>query len=516
MSVARRSGIELLEESVDLLRRAPASAWIWYLSGAVSFFGAALIFFSRMTGATEVPDPAPWALALALLFGWRQYSRAWFAGELYGLLSGDDRPPHRLSAFSVIWFAGILRIPLLVVPFPAVTALFRNVSVLAVRADSPASVFRRAGGLGSRGSDQVVPLLTVAAASVVLWVNVFTGMLSLPVLAQMFTGQQLVFLRNPRALLNETVFVASIMVTWSIVDTLLTGFYALRVFYGESEETGADLLGSWRRALARAAVAASLVICLTGLARAAEPDRPQDLRQKIDQVLQEQPYQWRQPPALAKEQNAFVRWTDNLMAHIRGAIQSVRRGLSRVIDWLRDLFGSGAAPRPGGTPPTIGLRAVSWVVIVALAGALIVLLLRSGALRSRRLDAPALPAGPSPVDLEDPSVLASQLPENEWIAMAQDFRGRGEYRMALRAYFLASLAFLASKELLAVGRAKTNLDYLREVRRRARAVSGLDGLFAEGVLSFEGAWYGLHEVSEAEVAGFAHKFERMRGLVAGR
>src|SRR5579863_10394816 len=68
MRAARRSGIELLEESVGLLRRAPSSAWAWYLAGAVSFFGAALIFWSRMTGVTAAPDPMGGALLLAVLF----------------------------------------------------------------------------------------------------------------------------------------------------------------------------------------------------------------------------------------------------------------------------------------------------------------------------------------------------------------------------------------------------------------------------------------------------------------
>jgi len=128
---------------------------------------------------------------------------------------------------------------------------------------------------------------------------------------------------------------------------------------------------------------------------------------------------------------------------------------------------------------------------------------------------PPLPVGPVAIDLEDPAVLASQLPENEWIAMARGFIAKGDFRMALRAYFLASLAFLASRELLAIGRAKTNLDYLREVRRRARSVSGLDALFAGGIETFESAWYGLHDVGDSDVNRFASNFERMRGMVGG-
>ena len=100
-----------------------------------------------------------------------------------------------------------------------------------------------------------------------------------------------------------------------------------------------------------------------------------------------------------------------------------------------------------------------------------------------------------------------------FVALARDFTARGDYRMALRAYFLASLAFLASREMVAIGRSKTNLDYLREVRRRARSVAGLDVLFAGGIQTLEGAWYGLHDVANSDVDRFAANFESMRGLV---
>jgi hypothetical protein len=514
MSVARRSGLDLLEESVDLLRRAPASAWVWYLAGAVSFFGATLIFCSRMTGVTAVPDPAMWALVIAVLFGWRQYSRAWFAGELYRMLASEQKARHSAGAFALAWFAGIARLPLLVIPFPALIALFRNVSVMAVRAEDPVAAFRRAGALAARGSDQLVPLLTIAGATVILWVNVFTGMLALPTMVQIFTGQDVVFLRNSEALLNSTVLIASLMVTWCIVDSLLSAFYALRVFYGESEETGADLLGSWRQAIARVAVAISLLICVVGIARAAESP-PSDLRQSIDQVLKEQPYQWREPLAPAKEQNAFVRWTDNLMARFRRSMQVVRRELARFIDWLRDLLGSRPEPKSNAAPPVLGLSVFAWLVILFLAGALVALLMHSKIFQGHRGKAEALPSGPPAIDLEDPALLANQLPEDEWIAMAQDFMSRGEFRMALRAWFLASLAFLASREMLVIAKAKTNKDYQREVRLRARTAAGVDSLFASGVLSFESAWYGLRTVSDSEVQGFAATFHNMRKLAGG-
>jgi hypothetical protein len=117
-------------------------------------------------------------------------------------------------------------------------------------------------------------------------------------------------------------------------------------------------------------------------------------------------------------------------------------------------------------------------------------------------------------DLEDPAVLANQMPEDEWIALARDFMAKGDYRMALRAWFLANLAFLGAHELVGIGRSKTNLDYVQEVRRRSRTFGGLHALFSGNVLSFEHAWYGLHPVGADDVNRFAANFEEMRTAVS--
>lgn len=503
-----KAGMELPEEAIELLRRAPSAAWVWYLAGAVPFFGAALVFWYRMTGATAVPNPLSAAFVLALLFGWRQYARARFAAELHGLLSGADRSPHSLKALAAVWLAGIVRLPLLIVPFPALIALFRNVPMLAWRESKP---FTRAATMATIGSEQITALLTVAGASFVLWLNFFTGMLLLPALFRMLTGEDFEFLRNSGAYAGSTVTFASLTVGWCLTDAVLASFYALRLFYGEAQESGADLLSRWRRAVARVSVVAAILVCVLPVARAA--DTP--LRRAADQVLTEAPYQWREPLPEAKDQNAFVRWTDRLFAGVQSAWDWCDRQVNRFFRWLRDLFRSGGEPKPGDAPPTAALSLFAWLAIATLAGAVLVAAFRSRLLRRGPAKTGSLPAAPPPIDLEDPGVIASQLPESEWIAMARDLAARGDYRTALRAWFLASLAYLASREMLVVARSKTNLDYLSEVRRRSRSVAGLEPLFATAVRSFESAWYGLHEVDGSEVEGFAANFERMRSLAGG-
>jgi hypothetical protein len=502
--------VDLLEEAIELLRGSPARAWAIYLAGAVPFLSAILLFWSAMTGAVEPPSPMWGALLLGLFFGMHQFTKARFAATVYASLARSVARPTgwiaSLRIFVLVWCSGLVRLPMLLIPVPSVFAFFRNVTVLAATEEDTAGVFRRAASLAGRGGDQISALLIIALVAVVLWLNVFTGMLALPFLFRILTGTKMVIMRNAGALVNSTTVLASALIAWALLDAFMTAFYVSRVFHGVSEESGADLLKAWRNAVSRAAALTLLFICLVPAVRAAART---DLDQAIDQVLAQGPYQWRKPPVLDNRQNAFVQWTDNLLASIRNAKQWLRREWQMLIDWLLNQKG----PETRSTrPPITGLRAASWVVIAVLAVVLFTLLLRWRKRPPDRAESTVLPSH-APLDLDDPSIIASQFPEQEWLNLARGWLGRGDYRMALRAYFLASLAFLGGHELLVISRSKTNLDYLRELKRRAKNLPGMEKLFAANVRSFEDGWYGMHPVSATEIGTFTANLERMRTIV---
>ena len=75
-----------------------------------------------------------------------------------------------------------------------------------------------------------------------------------------------------------------------------------------------------------------------------------------------------------------------------------------------------------------------------------------------------------PVDLADENTGADRLPEDGWIALALELIARGDFRLAMRAYYFASLAHLAARQLIGLGRYKSNRDYEMELRRRSHAL----------------------------------------------
>jgi hypothetical protein len=161
-----------------------------------------------------------------------------------------------------------------------------------------------------------------------------------------------------------------------------------------------------------------------------------------------------------------------------------------------------------GEPPSAGLHWSVYVLmgVVVLAAAWLVW----RKLRARRAP-PEIAAGAvAAIRLDAEDLSADRLPEEKWNELAERSLREGNPRLALRAFYLASLAWLGRREFLALHPGKTNREYELELRRRARAFPDARGLFAANVAAFEGAWYGMHEVGSADVGEFRGRIEGIK------
>ena len=196
--------------------------------------------------------------------------------------------------------------------------------------------------------------------------------------------------------------------------------------------------------------------------------------------------------------------------------------MGRFFEWLGRLLGKlfGRAFRlPSTSTPGYG-----WIMSLNLLLYLLVAAVVLGFLylgyriwrnrRPREQPIASEPIQPLP-NLADENVAADQLPEDGWTKLARELLARGELRLALRAFYLASLAHLAERNLLSIARFKSNQDYQRELLRRAHSFPDLRAAFGENVAVFERIWYGLHEVSLELVHQFAAKVERIKGAAEG-
>ncbi len=360
--------------------------------------------------------------------------------------------------------------------------------------------------------------------------------LLLPQLAKMLFGIESDFTKSPLAMLNTTFFAAMFGLTYLCADPLLRSIYVLRCFYGESLQSGEDLKAELKPFIQSAARLPSglliLFICwcaapaqasasaqaeaATAVAAANESPGPAlvDLDRALNQTIHENKYLWRMPrDSVAEpdqEEGIIVKFFDKAGEMIRGWLRTLRDWID---EWLRKLF---PHPQPAFSHDASGYGWIMslQILLYGLAGAVLVaLVILLCGICWRRTRPPAAqasePIQPVP-DIADDNVRADQLPEDGWMQLARELLERGEFRLAMRAFYLASLAHLAARNLLSIAGFKSNRDYERELRRRAHSLTDLPILFGDNISQFERTWYGTHDASGELVRQFAARVEQLK------
>jgi hypothetical protein len=230
--------------------------------------------------------------------------------------------------------------------------------------------------------------------------------------------------------------------------------------------------------------------------------------------MQSPEYDWRLP-ARAETAPEGVPWlirvTDKVIDGLRSIFHAIGKAIDRFFDWLRQLFQITGSVKPGGLP-TSGLHTSLYVLIALVVMAIGWIAWRRGWL-ARARPKPAAPALAA-VQLDAEDLTADRLPEDGWLELAARMIAQQNFRLALRAYYLANLAWLGRNQFLAIHAGKTNREYELELRRRARGFAGARGEFAVNVAAFERAWYGQHAVSAEDAAEFRARGESIKSALA--
>jgi hypothetical protein len=345
----------------------------------------------------------------------------------------------------------------------------------------------------------------------------------------MLFGVESVFSKSPYALLNTTFFAGMFGLTYLCVDPILKAVYVLRCFYGEALQTGEDLRAELRTlASASQKLAATLAILLAVSfalpAKAETTDAPAtppagqtissvDLDHAIVRTIHERKYTWRMPRDKVVEPDSdegiITKFFDKIGTMLRNWARAVLDWLDR---WLEKLFHHRPASSQkdaSGYGWIMAVEILLYALVAAALAALTVFLYRVWRGRQKFPTAVAEAILPVP-DLADENVHADQLPEDGWTKLGGELLERGEFRLAMRAFYLASLAHLAARNLISIARFKSNHDYERELCRRAHAVPNLLATFGDNLLDFERIWYGPHEANRDLVGRFAANVEKIK------
>lgn len=527
--------LELLEEATHLLRRAPAGTLLAYYLGTLPFVLALLFFWSDMSRDAEAATRLlPASLGLALLFVWMKTWQTVFARRLRAQRAGEPMPRWNFSRLlrvamtqTVIQFTGLVLLPaaaVIVLPIGWVYAFYQNVTVLG---DAETPGLRQTFAAAWRQTvlwplQNHYVLATTKLFGWFVFLNLITATLAVPNFLKTFFGMESFFTQSLASAFNTTFIAAMFGLTWLCLDPLLKAVYVLRCFYGASLQSGEDLRADLRRFRSPAPLAAllalGLALCAAEFSRAAPAPAnappavaPAELDQSIEKTIQRREFSWRapreksaKPESEKKEAGWYERQVKKFKAWFNGVLESIG-------DFFKKIFRNRSGPASGGgsgwaTP--VGM--LLYVMLTAVVCALAVLLFQLWQRRSRPAAAVVSEAITPVPDLANDDVAADQLPDDEWLRLARQLLERGELRLALRAFYLSSLAHLARRDLILLAKFKSNRDYERELGRRGHALPELHATFRQNIATFDRVWYGRHETSREQLEDFALNVERIR------
>jgi hypothetical protein len=544
-----RGALGSIELATRLLRRAGTSAWSLYHVGTLPFLVALLWFCAEMS-------QSPYAEAhlgegaglLAVAYMWMKTWQALFVQQLMALLRDDGRRLDARSAARIALLAAIIQptgllvttlASLLVLPLGWVIAFYHHALVACEpKARSAFAVVQAAMGharLWPRHNHVLLFVLSLFGS--VVFLNVFVSFIFLPNLVHALTGIDGTLLVHGWNPLNSTLLATTGAVAFALVDPLLKAAYAVRAFQAESRERGSDIevaLRQLRQRRARKLALLALPLALLGAvspAQAALESRPAEpslglprtlerraaektrLDAKLDEVLARPDFAWRTPRDDAPERSAHRGWLERAYTVVADTARTVSRWIEDTIEWLLGLDTEPGQPDANERSAWRNWAGGSTVLlaVVALALALLWVLRRIRSSNASACTHDGVDQGlASKQDAQD--LAPDRLPESEWVAEAARWLETGERRLALRALFLANLAYLAQVGLVmpAGGAHKSVGDFRRELGRRAHAYPVLYEAFCATAAIFEPIWYGDDPVTDAALERFARDSERMR------
>lgn len=495
--------VAMLDDGVRLLRGLPASAWLLWAGGALPFGGLLLYAINRLGwGVATRTDAAEVALLLTAAWFWMRALHFRFCGAVWRQVAagGDDQPPEPLPLRTRVFHGGLAAVlyavsALFILPAPWLYPFAENLCIVPhVRHTHPmGEAWRQA----VRSPGQSMALLSIAALAGGFLVINWGALLALvPAVVEFVSGAATDWQRHLTLALQGPLVPFAVVLTWLTLDPVLKAAHVLQCFHGLSTSTGEDIRVAWRRTLLPLAVAAVLV--LPSLRMDAETPAAQptttiseaQLRDALDQTLEQPRYHWRLPP----EQQV----------HELTYLTVLQDAMDEFFDWLRSLLperkrqasksSNDEGDHAGYDGPTLSIPPVLvWSILFVLLVVGVIWLLRA-MLQARTQPPPSAATGalaeamgPN-IDSDDLS--GAELPLNEWVALGDRLLAEGDYRRAARAYFLAHLSLLGERGALRLARNKSNGDYQRDLRASQHVFPGSLDNYAAARRAFEALWYG--------------------------
>jgi hypothetical protein len=542
-----KGAIEIIEEAVHVLRLSPPSILATYYIGSLPFILGLLFFWADMSrSAIAGKYCAVASFGLAMLFVWMKFWQAVFARQLRAHVFHESAPrwtPRRISrlatAQTLIQPSGLFVLPvamLIVLPLGWMYAFYQNASALGDgESDDVRTVIKRSwhqATLWPRQNHIVLSILSIFGLFLVF--NLAISIFLLPKLLNSLLGIETIFTKSGWSVFNTTFLTTTCGIAYLCMDPLMKAVYVLRCSHGSSLQTGEDLKAALKKFLPPKKIVAafivfSLVPIALGTPMAHERAKtqpveyrmprasvsPGELNHSIREVMKRREYTWRMPrEGPSKEESdktgLFAPFTEWVSETLRTIGRTIARWTKKLFDWLEKLLPKAEGGRePSGRGWMSSVRGLLLVLSGLLVCALAALLWRTWRRRRKREGGVVSEAISFTPDLTNDQLGADELSTDRWLALAQELMEKGEFRLVLRALYLASLAHLAEHEMITIAKYKSNRDYELELQRRAHDQLDLQAVFSHNVAMFDRTWYGMYEVTQEEMKHFTANQERI-------
>jgi hypothetical protein len=526
----RKGVILLLEEAVHLLRNTPLFLLSSYFIGTLPFLLGLFYFWADMSRSADARSyHAVASLGLALLYIWMKCWHVVFAARVKMKISGELLPRWTLQRVlslaanqAIIHATAFFILPLaalVVIPFGWCYAFYQNATALApAELNDLKTLCKKAWFQAKLWPRQNHILMSVFFMfGSVVFINIASAVYVLPHLLKNYFGIESMFTLSGTHIINTTFWVVTIGLAYLCMNPLVKTVYILRCYYGGSLNSGDDLKTELKGLLRNrtAAVIGVLVVALLAVnpippaATETGFTSPEALDRSIDEVMERREFVWRMPrERIAEDEEEPAGPIASAVAWI---IDKVSKALNTVINWVNKLIDWLIGLMPGGerhttSPDANWVSSVRMAVIALLIGllcALVYILWRSWMRRQAAQTEISAVGVESTPDLEDEDTTADDLPANRWLDLARQLAEKGSLRLAIRAFYLASLANLADHELITIEKFKSNRDYEMELHRRAHQKEGLLPAFSRSREIFERVWYGMYKISRPDLDNFA-------------
>lgn len=542
--ITGKNAFTLIDEAIHMLRLYPVKLLPSYYIGTLPFIIGLLYFIADMSRSAYAQQHcAITSFGLALLFIWMKCWQSIFAERITAELT--NRPPQKLRLGRLFHLAAVQAwihmtgLVLLPVSFPIFVhiawlyAFYQNVTACSHQSENGImATVKESWKQAKRWPMQNhVLLLAISHFGIFVLLNIAVAMIMIPYLIKRLSGVETIFTMSGFSVLNTTFLAITLGLSYLCIDPLIKTVYTIRCFYGSAMKTGLDLRSDLRRCIAENASKTALVALLfilvcsasdvTGTESGDAAEKrdqtvsAEELDRSISEVLEQQAFTWRMPRPEKPEKDdsipgplqTLINWFRDIL--IRG-LKAIGNAIESIVDWV-----SGLIPRaPEFDPPSDDsyLPSPRQVFDILLVVVLVILLVFTWKIwKRRKIRTPVVAAVPvsTAVDLSDENVLADKLPTNQWLDLAKEHLASGQYRLAIRAFYFATIKHLADHDLIIIKKYKSNRDYQRELDRRMHESAQLNSVFADIVSCFDKIWYGMYDVTQNDVDGFSADYERI-------